>query len=48
MACLVLEFSLWTANEKKIRMSMAEIEQRYKEDEIREMGEKSPLFKYIL
>lgn len=48
VACLVLEFSLWTANKRKGRMCMAEIEERYTEDQIREMEEKNPLFKYTL
>ncbi|KAH1272686.1 hypothetical protein KXV79_004985 [Aspergillus fumigatus] len=48
MACLVLEFSLWTANKKKGRMSRAEVEEIYNEDQLREMGEKSPHFNYTL
>ncbi|KAJ8192960.1 hypothetical protein LV157_003275 [Aspergillus fumigatus] len=48
MACLVLEFSLWTANKKKGRMSRAEVEEIYNEDQLREMGEKSPHFSYTL
>lgn len=48
VACLALEFCLWSANKTKDRASMSEIEGRYNEDQLREMEERSPLFKYRL
>jgi MFS family permease len=48
VACLVLEFCLWNANKRKDNMSMSEIEEKYSPDRLREMEEKSPLFRYTL
>ncbi|KAF7716716.1 MFS-type transporter [Penicillium ucsense] len=48
VACLTLELCLWRANNTKERMSASEVEERYTEDQLREMEEKSPLFKYTL
>lgn len=48
IACLTLEFCLWSANKKKDRTSMSEIEERYNEYQVRGMEEKSPLFKFTL
>ncbi|CEJ61549.1 Putative Permease of the major facilitator superfamily [Penicillium brasilianum] len=48
VACLTLEFCLWRANKTKDRMTASEIEERYTEDQLHDMGEKSPLFKYTL
>lgn len=48
VACLTLEFCLWSANKKKDRMSTSEIEERYTQDQLRKMEVKSPLFKYTL
>jgi MFS family permease len=48
VACLTLEFCLWRANKTKARMTASEIEERYSQDQLRDMGEKSPLFKYTL
>ncbi|KAF3391219.1 hypothetical protein F1880_007436 [Penicillium rolfsii] len=47
-ACLTLEFCLWKANQRKDKMTSSEIEQRYTEAQLRDMEEKSPLFKYTL
>ncbi|OJJ83663.1 uncharacterized protein ASPGLDRAFT_48226 [Aspergillus glaucus CBS 516.65] len=48
IACLVLEFSLFRLNQKKARMTEVQVHEMYSEEELREMGEKSPLFKYNL
>lgn len=48
VASLALELCLWRANKAKDRMAMSEIEARYTEDQLREMEERSPLFKYTL
>lgn len=47
-ACLSLEFCLWSANKKKALMTVSEIEEKYTEDQLREMEERSPMFKYSL
>lgn len=48
VACLTLEFFLWTANKTRDRMTSLEIDQRYTEEELRDLGEKSPRFRYVL
>ncbi|CAG8108327.1 unnamed protein product [Penicillium olsonii] len=48
VAALVLEFSLWKANQRNALMSTVEIEEKYTEDQLRDMEERSPLFKYTL
>ncbi|GAB1210183.1 hypothetical protein APSETT445_008973 [Aspergillus pseudonomiae] len=48
VACLVLEFCLYTLNRKKAQLSEVEIRERYTDEELNKMGEKSPLFKYTL
>lgn len=48
VACLALELCLWRANKLKDRMAMSGIQARYTEDQLREMEERSPLFKYTL
>lgn len=48
MACIFLEFCLWSANKKKGLMTVSEIEERFTEGQVCEMEEKSPTFKYTL
>ncbi|RHZ61801.1 putative MFS transporter [Aspergillus thermomutatus] len=48
MACFVLEFCLYRLNQEKARMSPAAVHERYTDEELRDMGEKSPLFRYNL
>ncbi|KAJ5183379.1 hypothetical protein N7492_000995 [Penicillium capsulatum] len=48
VAGLTLEYFLWRENAKKEKVTEVEICARYTEDELREMGERSPLFKYTL
>lgn len=48
-ACLLalwLSFMLKRENKKRDRMSEAEVRSRYSEDELADMGDKSPLFRY--
>lgn len=47
-AALVLEFSLWRITKKEGKMSMAEMRERYTDDQLDAMGDKSPLYKYML
>ncbi|KAJ5321854.1 MFS general substrate transporter [Penicillium brevicompactum] len=48
IATLSLEFFLWSANTRNAKMSTSEIELSYTENQLREMEERSPLFKYTL
>jgi len=48
IASLCLEFFLWRANKRNGKLSEAEIREKFTEQELQEMGEKSPLFKYTL
>ncbi|KAF7555164.1 hypothetical protein G7Z17_g2366 [Cylindrodendrum hubeiense] len=48
VAATLLEFLLKRDNAKKARMTDVEIRERYTEEELQRMGEKSPLFKYAL
>lgn len=48
IAATTLEFLLKRDNEKKALMTEDEVRQRYTDEELERMGEKSPLFKYAL
>ena len=48
MPCLVLEFCLFRLNKQKAQLSDAEIWDRYTDENLSEMGEKSPLCNYTL
>lgn len=48
LVSLVLELSFKWANRKKERMGEEEIRERYSDDELLAMGDKSPLFRYTL
>ncbi|KAJ6015407.1 hypothetical protein N7540_009998 [Penicillium herquei] len=48
LAALALEASFMWGNKRKIAMSEGEIRERYSDDRLLEMGDKSPLFKYTL
>ncbi|RJE20240.1 MFS transporter [Aspergillus sclerotialis] len=48
VACLVLEFCLYRLNWKKARWSEYQVRAEYTDEQLRELGEKSPLFKYTL
>lgn len=48
VAATLLEILLKRGNAKKAAMSEDEIRDRYTDEELQRMGEKSPLFKYAL
>ncbi|KAJ5664678.1 hypothetical protein N7462_011491 [Penicillium macrosclerotiorum] len=48
LAALVLELSFMWGNKRKSAMNEAEIRDRYNDEELLAMGDKSPLFKYTL
>ncbi|KAK6499165.1 hypothetical protein TWF481_011736 [Arthrobotrys musiformis] len=48
VAGLILEYCLWNINRKNARFTEEEIREKYSEEELDKMGEKSPLFKYTL
>lgn len=48
VACLVLECILYYLNQKKAQLSATEVHARYTDEQLRELGEKSPLFQYKL
>jgi hypothetical protein len=48
VGCLVLEFVLFKLNKRKAQFTEEEIRERYTYNELDEMEEKSPLFKYNL
>lgn len=48
IACLILSFSLWRINKRDAQISEAEIRERYTPEELADMGDKSPLYKYTL
>jgi hypothetical protein len=48
VAATLLELLLKRSNAKKAKMSETEIRERYSEEELGRLGEKSPLFKYAL
>ncbi|KAI4719855.1 MFS general substrate transporter [Aureobasidium sp. EXF-10727] len=48
LACLILEYMLWRSNKKNAELSEDEIRERYSDEELDRMGDKSPLFKYTL
>ncbi|KAL4863851.1 hypothetical protein BDV12DRAFT_206161 [Aspergillus spectabilis] len=48
VACLVLETSLWKLNKKKAAMTEVEVHERYTDEELNGMEERSPLFRYTL
>lgn len=48
VAVVSLELALKRLNRKKEQMSEAEIREKYTDEELDKMGERSPLFKYAL
>ena len=48
LMALFLEWSYKRGNAKKARMSVEEVQAKYTEAELRDMGDSSPLFKYVL
>ena len=47
-AMLTLEFCLWKANQRRRALSEVEVRQKYSEEELTQMAEKSPTFRYTL
>ena len=45
---LGLEFGLHVMNQRKAKMTEEEVRQKYTPEELASMGDKSPLFKYVL
>lgn len=43
-----MEFFLWKFNKTKAQMSEVEIRQKYTQEELDRMGERSPLYQYTL
>ncbi|KAL2835652.1 major facilitator superfamily domain-containing protein [Aspergillus pseudoustus] len=48
IGCLILEFALFKLNRRKAFMSEDEIRERYTDNELDKMEERSPLFRYTL
>ncbi|OQE36783.1 hypothetical protein PENCOP_c011G00621 [Penicillium coprophilum] len=48
LASIVLELKLWHSNKRNARMSREEVYERYTDEELQRMGDRSPFFKYIL
>jgi predicted MFS family arabinose efflux permease len=48
MAALILELSFFWGNKRKAKLSEDEIRENYTDEELLDMGDKSPLFKYTL
>lgn len=48
VACVTLEYIMWRINKKRDLMSEEEIRAKYTDDELEEMGDKSPLYRYTL
>lgn len=48
VSSLLLELSFKRSNDKRDRMSEEEVRARYSEEELMAMGNKSPLFRYVL
>ena len=48
IAATVLEFLLKRDNSRKAQITEEEVRDRYSDEELERMGEKSPLFKYAL
>lgn len=48
VACMTLEFALWTINKKNARYTEEHIRAQYTDEQLEMMGDKSPLYKYSL
>ena len=48
IAALALEWGLWMTNKKRAKVSESEVRQRYNDEELALLGDRSPLFKYHL
>jgi predicted MFS family arabinose efflux permease len=48
MMALALEFLLWRSNKKNAKYSEAEVREMYGDEQLADMGDRSPLFRYML
>jgi len=48
VSCLALDYTYWKINKRRGAMSPEEISTRYRDEELDEMGDRSPLFRYQL
>lgn len=48
ICALGLEFTYWTINKRNALVTEDEVREKYTEDQLNEMGDKSPLFRYTL
>ncbi|KAF3914616.1 hypothetical protein AA313_de0201256 [Arthrobotrys entomopaga] len=48
VAGLTLEYSLWCINKKNEKVTEEEVREKYSDEELERLGERSPLFKYTL
>ncbi|KAF4882862.1 putative transporter [Colletotrichum fructicola] len=48
ISAVLLEFLLWRLNNKKSKLSQHEVRERYSQEQLDGMGEKSPLYQYTL
>ena len=48
MSTLVLRFAYARENQKRDLMDMAAIREKYPQEELDDMGDKSPLYRYVL
>ncbi|KAK8118187.1 uncharacterized protein PG998_006468 [Apiospora kogelbergensis] len=48
VAMLVLEFCLWSSNQRNARLTDEDVRARYTDDQLEKLGDRSPLYKYSL
>lgn len=48
LSCLGLELGFWAINRSRSKLTEAEIRERYTEEELEKLGDRSPLFRYTL
>lgn len=48
VSCLLLELGFWSINRKRDKLTEAEVREKYTDEELERMGDRSPLFRYTL
>lgn len=48
VSVLVLEYFLWRINKRDAQLTEDEVREKYTDEELEQMGDKSPLYKYCL
>jgi hypothetical protein len=48
VACFLLDYTYWTINKRRDRMSRDEVAAKYSDEELEKLGDRSPLFRYQL